>query len=329
MTIDSEPLRIMPFERNPQFTGRESELSKLEELLLPKGYTSHVAIYGLGGVGKTQLAIELVHRTIEKHTDCLVFWIPATDSETLYQAFVAVAKQLNISGWNEKDADAKRLVQQHLSQYIAGQWLIVFDNADDIEMWIGGSGSQQDSERLIDILPKNKRGSIIFTTRDRKAAVKLAQTSLIEVREMDINQATQLLQKSLLNCNLVDSNGDTRALLKKLANMPLAIIQASAYINENGVSIADYLSLLNEQEDDIIDLLSENFEDRGRYANINNPVATTWLISFERILQRDPLAVDFLSFMAFLEPKDIPLSMLPSGLSRKKEIDAIGTLGAY
>ncbi|KAF2191284.1 hypothetical protein K469DRAFT_437327, partial [Zopfia rhizophila CBS 207.26] len=60
-----------------------------------------------------------------------------------------------------------------------------------------------------------------------------------------------------------------------------------------------------------------------------NPVATTWLISFERIKQRDPLAAEYLSFMACIEPKDIPQSLLPAGPTRKKEMDAIGTLHAY
>ena len=62
---------------------------------------------------------------------------------------------------------------------------------------------------------------------------------------------------------------------------------------------------------------------------MKNPVATTWLISFEQIRQRDPLAAEYLSFMACVEPKDIPQSLLPPGPTRKKEIDAIGTLNAY
>jgi hypothetical protein len=186
----------MPFERNPRFTGRTSKLSILEELLLPKEYTSQVAIFELGGVGKTQLAIELVYRTIKKHSDCMVFWILSTDPESLYQVNVAVAQQLDIPGWDEKDADVKRLVQHYLSQDTAGRWLMVFDNADDIEMWIGKPGSQQESGRLIECLPKSKLGSIVFTTRDRKAAIKLTQQqNFIEVRELDTDPAKQLLQK--------------------------------------------------------------------------------------------------------------------------------------
>jgi hypothetical protein len=87
--------------------------------------------------------------------------------------------------------------------------------------------------------------------------------------------------------------------------------------------------LLKEQEERAIDLLSEEFQDAGRYRNVKNPVATTWLISFEQIRRRDALAADYLSFMCCIDPKDIPQSLLPPGPSRKKEIEAIGTLEAY
>jgi hypothetical protein len=79
----------------------------------------------------------------------------------------------------------------------------------------------------------------------------------------------------------------------------------------------------------VIDLLSEHFKDDSRYRKVRNPVATTWLISFEQIRIRDPLAADYLPFMAYINPKDIPQSLLPPGLSRKREVDAIGTLQAY
>jgi len=85
------------------------------------------------------------------------------------------------------------------------------------------------------------------------------------------------------------------------------------YINVNGIGFRDYLSLLEEQEEDVIDFLGEDFEDEGRYCDLKNPVATTWLISFEQIRQRDPLAADYLSFMACVDAKDIPQLLLPPG----------------
>jgi tetratricopeptide (TPR) repeat protein len=267
--------------------------------------------------------LELVYRVREKHKNCSVIWIPATNIESLYQAYLEVAQQLHISGWEDEKADVKRLVQDYLSKESAGQWLLIFDNADDIDMWIG------QSTRLIDYLPRSKHGRIIFTTRDRKAGVKLAHQNIVEVPEMDEKMATNLLQKYLVDPDLVNDQLDTKALLRELTYLPLAIVQAAAYINENRITISEYLSLLGNQEEDVIDLLSEEFEDDGRYHNIKNPVATTWLISFEQIQYRSPLAANYLSFMACIDSKDIPQSLLPAGLSRKKEADAIGTLDAY
>jgi hypothetical protein len=86
---------------------------------------------------------------------------------------------------------------------------------------------------------------------------------------------------------------------------------------------------LHEKEKEVIDLLSEDFEDNGRYRDVKNPMATTWLISFEQIRERDALAAEYLSFMACVDPRDIPQSLLPPGPSRKKEMDAISTLYAY
>jgi hypothetical protein len=148
---------------------------------------------------------------------------------------------------------------------------------------------------LIEYLPRSKQGCIIFTTRDRKTAVKLAQQNVIEVLEMDEHMAMQLLQKYLINQDLVNNEQDTKALLAQLTYLPLAIVQAAAYINETGIALADYLSLLADQEEEVIELLSEDFENDGRYRSIKNSgvkksVAATRLISFEQIRHRDPFS---------------------------------------
>ncbi|RDW63598.1 hypothetical protein BP6252_11143 [Coleophoma cylindrospora] len=321
---------IVPFNRNPNFTGRESLLAVLEEKLFVAGQPTKYTVTGLGGVGKTQLVLELVYRIKDKHRACSVIWIPATNIESLHQAYFDIARQLSIPGWEDTTTDAKKLIQSYLSDESAGQWLLVFDNADDINMWITKSGSEAGASRLIDCLPRSEQGCIVFTSRDRKTAVKLAQHNVIEVPEMNEEMATQLLQKSLIDTDLIKNNkADATALLERLTYLPLAIVQAVAYINENGITFADYLVLLADQEEEVIDLLSEEFEDEWRYRELKNPVAITWLISFEQIRQRDSLAAEYLSFMCCIEPKDIPQSILPPGPSRKKEIEAIGTLDAY
>ena len=290
--------------------------------------TTKMAIVGLGGIGKTQVALELAYRIRAKYGNCSVFWIPATDMDSLHQAYRDVAQRLRIRGWDEEKADVKKLVQAHLSQADARPWLCVFDNADDLGMWIRSSGSEPGSGNLKDYLPTSKQGSIIFTTRDKKVAVKLASPNIVEVPEMDEDGAVELLQKSLVKPDLEDAQ-HARTLVGELTYLPLAIVQAAAYINENSMALMEYLSLLNEQEEEVIELLSEEFEDDWRYRSSKNPVATTWLISFEQIRRRDLLAADYLSFMACVDWKDIPQSLLPAGASRKKEREAIGTLMAY
>jgi tetratricopeptide (TPR) repeat protein len=337
--VPSDALWIVPFERNSRFTGRESQLSQIESALFIEDYTSRLAIAGLGGTGKTQLVLELLYRTRSKHRDCTIMWIPATNSESLHQGYLEVARQLNISGWEDEKKDVRLLVQKHLSQREAGKWLLVFDNADDLELWTTSteSKSREDgfqrssprSIRLIDCLPASDQGSIIFTTRDMEVAVELAKQNIVELTQMSTDTAIELLSKCLVHPNLVEENAT--ALLAELTCLPLAIIQAAAYINKKRITIADYVSLLDEGEEDVIELLSEDFEDDGRYrdSDVKNPVAATWLISFEQIRRHDPLAVEYLSFMACIDSKDIPESLLPPGPSRKKQMDSIGTLAAF
>ncbi|KIM93182.1 hypothetical protein OIDMADRAFT_138250 [Oidiodendron maius Zn] len=318
---------IVPFDRNHCFTGRESQLSQLQDMLFIKDQTTKIAVTGLGGVGKTQLVLELIYRIREEHRECSIIWIPAIHIENLQQAYRDVGQRLGIPGWEDNKSDIKKLVKEYLSKESAGQWVLVFDNADDIDMWI--KNPENGSLPLIDYLPRSKRGCIIFTTRDRKTAVKLANQNIVEALAMSEETAKDILQNYLVNKGLLDNETDTKVLLGQLTYLPLAIVQAAAYINENGILLADYLLLLEDQEEEVIDLLSEEFEDSGRYRNVKNPVATTWLISFERIRLRDPLAAEFLSFMACIDPKSVPPSLLPPGPSRKKEVDAIGTLDAY
>jgi len=324
---------IVPFEKNTRFTGREYELAQLEGLLFAEDRTTKIAITGLGGVGKTNLLIEFVHRTRKKYPSCSIIWLPATNMESLQQAYLDVAQKLRIAGREEDKADVKRLVQKHLSKESTGQWLLVFDNADDINMWIDTPVSEQKPDRLIEYLPMSNQGCIVFTTRDRKAAYKLVHRmqNIIEVPSMNEDVAIQLLQNylHLTDQDLVKYKPEAKALVEQLTYLPLAIVQAAAYINENNETITKYLALLSEQEADVIELLSEGFEDEGRYRDVKNPVATTFLVSFDRIRRRDPLAADYLSLAACMSPKSVPLSLLPPGSSKKEETDALGTLDAY
>jgi tetratricopeptide (TPR) repeat protein len=195
-----------------------------------------------------------------------------------------------------------------------------------MDMWMTESNV---SPALKSCLPQSHQGYIIFTTRNRQLDVKLASPWLIRIPEMNEETAINMLRISLVQKGILEDHKVVTTLLQQLTFLPLAITQAAAYINQTEISLADYISLLKEQEEETIELLSKDFEDEWRYSETMNPVATTCLISFNQIQKRDSLATEYLSFMACINPRDIPLSLLPPGPSRIRQTDALGILKAY
>ncbi|KAL4864422.1 hypothetical protein BDV12DRAFT_205678 [Aspergillus spectabilis] len=240
------------------------EITQLEELLTMQD-----------GPSRTQVALELAYRIRDRDKECSVFW-----------TFSSIGQTLGLH--DVKPADVKEQIKLYLSSDRGGKWLLIFDNADDTEMWLATSDT---APALEDFIPKSEQGRILFTTRNRKLAMKLAPFNFI-------------LQKTLTRENQVKDNPTTASLLEQLAFLPLAITQASAYIIENSISLSAYLAILQTQEQDAVGLLSEDFEDLGRYRDIQNP-------------HQNRLAAEYLSFMACINPRNIP------------QLDALGLLNAY
>ncbi|KAL4972996.1 hypothetical protein BDW66DRAFT_154205 [Aspergillus desertorum] len=312
---------MVPFARNTRFAGRQHEIDCLESLIIHSGGPAKIAIYGLGGIGKTQVALEIAYRTREQIPECSIFWIPCTSIETVDQAYMDIASNLRIMV--VEPSKVKEQVKAYLSRPEAGRWLLIFDNADYMQMWTTGSAP------LKDILPRSEHGQILFTTRNRKLALKLAPSKVLSIPDVDKNTAMKMLENLLIQECLLQDSTITFAFLEQLDFLPLALTQAAAYINENGIGLTEYLSLLKEEETTAVELLSEEFEDEGRYLETQNPVVTTWLISFQHIRELDSLAADYLSFIACISPKDIPHSILPPAPTAKKRVDALGLLDAY
>lgn len=270
---------VVPFGRNRELVDREAILEDLLVRIPPSADQDdcqRTIVGGLGGVGKTQIALEAAFRMNETHPDCSVFWVPAISTTTFENAYLAVG-----------------------------------------------------SARLADYLSFSRNGSILVTTRNHEMAVRLAESEkhIVPVEEMSRDEAWLLLEASLTK-ELMGDAESTMALLDFLANLPLAVRQASAHMAGKRVSATQYLELCRSSDEVLIKLLNQDFEDRHRYKNVQSPIATTWLISFEHISERDPLAADFLKFMSFLSEKDIPLSLLPLA-SDLKVAEALGTLKAY
>ncbi|KAN0087059.1 hypothetical protein V8E54_000747 [Elaphomyces granulatus] len=321
--VSQEGCWMVPFERNPRFLGRHNEVVGLQERIVSKDRVRKMAITGLGGVGKTQIALEIAYQIRDKKPEFSIFWIPATSVEKIEQAYMDIGERLRLQG---TPADMKKAVKAHLSSEKTGPWLLIIDNLDDMNMWTTSDGS---SPVLKTYIPQSKYGFVLFTTRNQQLATTLVGPDVIGIPEMDEKMATDLLRASLIRKDLVNDSQTTTQLLRQLSCLPLAIIQAASYMNQTGISVSTYLSLLERQENEIVELLSQDFEDEWRYVESKNPVAVTWLISFHQIQGLNSLAADYLSFMSCIDPRDIPLSLLPPDSSQVKQQIALGLLKAY
>jgi Cdc6-like AAA superfamily ATPase len=142
---------VLPFGRNRDFVGRQSQLNRLLTILHTKDAKEdcqRIALVGLGGVGKTQIALECAFRLQTISPTCSVFWVRASDTISFDNAYRDIGQQLKIPGFEDNKADFKRLVKTRLSQKSTGKWLIIVDNADDFRMFYHDSNKDNKSGAL-------------------------------------------------------------------------------------------------------------------------------------------------------------------------------------
>ncbi|KAH6646194.1 hypothetical protein BKA67DRAFT_525928 [Truncatella angustata] len=309
--------------KNPRFTGRAAVLDILEEKLFGQEPCQRTALVGLGGVGKTQIALYFAYGVKEKRPEYSIFWVPIVSGSSAEQAYIEMAKKLGVQKKSDEE-DIKELVCQYLSSDEAGRWLLVVDNADNQELVFGST----EGPGIEEFLPKSDYGLILLTTRSRQVAEEFAQADIIDVEQMGCEEATHLLEKSLTQKQMLQDEVLVIELLAYLTYLPLAITQAAAYFNQTKAPIHKYLSLLRGAERDATNVLGREFRDNTRYRESRNAVATTWLVSFDQIEKSNKTAVAVLSFMSCIEPRAIPQSMLPGSESEELEW-AIGILCGY
>lgn len=317
---------LVPFGRNEDFVGREYILRELMKRILPHAKPDdcqRTAIEGLGGVGKTQIALEAAFRVRDNIPDCSVLWVSAVDINSFENSYREIGRKFNVKGIEEDGADVKPLVKAALSEDNAGKWLLIIDNADDINLLFNSLAPS-------DYLPFSNKGSILFTTRNHDVVRELdiSELQVFPVGEMSRPDAIKMLKKNLNEPQMYDKK-NTMLLLDFLADLPLAIKQASAYIARTRITTTEYLERCLSSDKTMIKLLSKDFQDRGRYSTVKNPIATTWLISFEQISRVSSLSAQYLAFLCFLAEKGIPRSLIPQAQDEIEADEAIGTLKAY
>ncbi|THX68824.1 hypothetical protein D6D04_10469 [Aureobasidium pullulans] len=311
------PVSTLPFRRDPDFISRP-ELDLLQQRL---SYPSaRVALFGIGGVGKSQLAIEYCYRLRERLPDTWVLWIHASNAARFEESIRDTVDQLRIAGRNDPKADILQLFQGWLQDQRNGAWLIVLDNADEASYLLqpstrnvvntGDSGTNAGRKRLYEYLPTCSQGSVIVTTRNREMASKLVDdVDVVTVEPMGEQIALDLLEKRI---GLQSESKPARQLVAALEYMPLAISQAAAYIKQRGrrSSIQQYLEKFEKDEKSRISLLSVNQGEHRRDYDAGNSIIMTWQISFEHIHQYRRSAADLLSLMSFFDHQGIPESIL-------------------
>jgi tetratricopeptide (TPR) repeat protein len=254
--------------------------------------------------------------------------VPAISQETFEQAYREIGLLLRIPGITDPNADVKQLVKTRLSDESFKSWLMIIDNADDDSVLFESPKDRNRTNRLFDYIPLNRRGSIIFTTRTRKVAVRLAGANLLQLNELNEVDAKSMLDQYLHKKDLLGGDSIVHDFLELLTYLPLAIVQAMAFVIGNDIQLSEYIDIYKESDRGATDLLSKDFEDQGRYPETENPVAITWYISFNKIREQNELAAAFLSQMAFTTGEAVPASLLRQG-TKLETIEALGTLTAY
>lgn len=290
LTFDPTPTMIGVPHRNPYFTGRETLLSRLHGQLQTKGISAlaQAAVHGLGGIGKTQTAIEYAYRFGKKYR--FVLWAAAEDETVLRAAYLSLAREL---GLVDAQADLETAVLA-MKSWLSREdgWLLIFDNADDPAL-------------VRAYLPPTRTGGKVLLTSRAKSFVKVGIREPFRVETLVPEDAVKFLTERT-------GDTDTEAAAKladELGYLPLALEQAAAYIETVGGGFAEYLARYRRQG-------VAMFEKSEPSTDYPKTVATTWTLSFAAVNEASPASAELLTAAAFLVPDSIPIEIFIRGGSK-------------
>ncbi|XEU97663.1 hypothetical protein FSHL1_002949 [Fusarium sambucinum] len=304
------------------FVARNEELAQLKKILTNSHDRRTVAIHALGGMGKTQLAITFAKQN--RNDFSAVFWMNATDKETLKQSFLRAADRIlrqrsplsyveDAVASNDPDMIVKA-VGRWLSERSNNQWLIIFDNYDHPTLGdsVGSRHSQHDDSIVTkdyDIrpfFPETHHGAIIITTRS--SLVKIGETVRLKKLEC-IEDGLKILESTSRRERLMQDPAAVR-LAEKLDGLPLALATAGAYLDQVAMSCAEYLQLYQESwgrlQESSPQLLS--YEDRAMFS--------TWNISYENVEKLNQSSAMLLKLWAYFDHEDLWYELLSDAKKR-------------
>ncbi|HLZ61583.1 MAG TPA: FxSxx-COOH system tetratricopeptide repeat protein [Ktedonosporobacter sp.] len=305
-TASIVPLHHLP-ESNPYFTGREEILNDLQTHFTD-GKQRVQAISGLGGIGKTQIAIEYAYRFREHYHDIL--WAQADSREVLVSSYLVLAQHLRLRERAEKDQfkvleAVKRWLREHK------RWLLILDNIEDLAL-------------VREFVPAIRQGAVLLTTQ-REKTIPVARPLVLEMLSQEEGRLFLLKRAGLVPIDAspgqpsLEEKEAALAIAHAAGGLPLALDQAGAYIAETGCSLAEYADLFRREQKAILG--------RRGTVPVTHPqsVTVTFSLAFEQVRQKSEEALELLKLCAFLAADAIPLELVTRGAAHpERSLEARG-----
>lgn len=293
----------LPHQRNPLFTGHEETLLNLHRTLNSceaGALTQAQAIIGLGGIGKTTLAMEYAYRYSDEYQ--FIFWVRGEIRDVLLADFAAMAGVFNLPEQEQQTQhQAVEAVKRWLEQH--AHWLLIVDNIEELSL-------------LQEVIPFKSKGHIILTTRSQSTGSFVRHLDLHKLEPDEgalflLRRAKHLGPEETLEQAVPAVGILAREISLLLDGLPLALDQAGAYIEESACSLPHYFELLKSHRATLLDLrhLSSGMKDDHPYS-----VYATLTLLFEQIKQANPAAMDLLRLCAFLHSDAIPEEIITEGV---------------
>ncbi|KAI9146823.1 Vegetative incompatibility protein [Paramyrothecium foliicola] len=307
---------LIPFSRKDHSIGHGPALAELERRLF--GDQRILAILGNSGLGKSHLALEFAYVTKERRSGCSVFWCDASNKDSLRHSYDEIARKLRLSNSQAQPDEVRTVLHQYLNSSDAGEWLLVYDNADEIS-FLSTAASNESHQAIFDGLPRSAMGSILITTKNLYVAARAASGPMqisepMQMPQLDLKSSAEILKAYLGEpVGVADQRAAVFQLAKTLRH-PLAIVLAAAHIRTRGLTVGEYVKQTEAWK---CDIKRKPFKFRIHRPWKDQSVRTVIEFSLDRIMKDNLDAAKCLFEISCMHRTDIPFALINESTNGK------------